>query len=252
MQKINLTAIITTFNEEHNIEDVIKSVEFANEILVVDSFSTDNTTQIAKSMGATVIEHEYINGATQKNWIIPQARNPWIILLDADERITAKLRTEITEILKTDPKESGFWIYRTFHFMGKLIKHSGWQNDKVIRLFKRDLCRYNNLNVHEEIVTEGPVGFLKNKIEHNSYRSMDEYISKINRYASLQAIDYDSRVKRITIYHLVFKPFYRFLKHYIIQAGFMDGFPGFTISVVSAYAVRMRYIKLWMRRKGVN
>ena len=137
MQKINLTAIITTFNEEHNIEDVIKSVAFADEILVVDSYSTDNTTQIARSLGASVIEHEYINGATQKNWIIPQARNPWIILLDADERVPDQLRNEIIEVLKTNPEVAGFWIYRTFHFMGKLIKHSGWKNDKVIRLFKR-------------------------------------------------------------------------------------------------------------------
>lgn len=252
MPKINLTAIITTFNEEHNIAGVLDSVDFADEIIVVDSFSTDKTISIAKSMGVTVIEHEYVNGSSQKNWIIPQAKHPWILLLDADERIPEKLRLEIIDLLNGNPEETGFWIYRTFHFMGKLIKHSGWQNDKVMRLFKRDLCRYNNLNVHEEIVPVGKVGFLKNKIDHNSYRSLDQYIGKINRYATLQAIDYDSRVNRITIYHLLFKPFYRFLKHYIIQGGFLDGFPGFTIAVVSAYAVRMRYIKLWMRRKGIN
>ena len=252
MLKINLTAIITTFNEEHNISGVLDSVDFADEIIVVDSFSTDKTTSIAKSMGVTVVEHEYVNGSTQKNWIIPQAKHPWILLLDADERIPEKLKLEIIDLLNGNPEENGFWIYRTFYFMGKLIKHSGWQNDKVMRLFKRDLCRYINLNVHEEIVPVGKVGFLKNKIDHNSYRSLDQYIEKINRYAALQAIDYDSRVNRITIYHLFFKPFYRFLKHYIIQGGFLDGFPGLTISVVSAYAVRMRYIKLWMRRKGIN
>ncbi len=250
MEKVNLTAIITTFNEEKNIEKVIRSVLFADEIIIVDSFSKDKTIEIAGKFDTSIIQHEYISGSKQKNWIIPQAKNKWILIVDADEMVTPELRSEIIEVLKNDPEEAGFWIYRTFYFMGKLIKHSGWRNDKVMRLFKRDYSRYNNKYVHEELTTDGKVGFLKNKLYHNTYISLDNYIEKLNRYATLQALDYDPIVGRITAYHLIIKPFYRFNKHYIIHAGFLDGFQGFVISIVSAYAVRMRYIKLWLLRKN--
>lgn len=250
MEKIHLTAIITTFNEEHNIEDTIRSVLFADEIIVVDSFSTDKTPELAKKFNINFIQHEYVSGSAQKNWIIPKAKHNWVLILDADERITPELKEEIIEVLKNDPEESGFWIYRTFYFMGKLIRHSGWRNDKVIRLFQRDQSRYNNKYVHEELITDGKVGYLKNKLYHNTYTTLDEYIEKLNRYATLQAMDYDPKVGKINVYHLVLKPFYRFIKHYFIHTGFLDGFPGFVISIISAYAVRMRYIKLWLLRKN--
>jgi hypothetical protein len=134
--------------------------------------------------------------------------------------------------------------------MGKLIRHSGWRNDKVIRLFQKDKSRYNNKYVHEELITDGKAGYLKNKMYHNTYTTLDAYIEKLNRYASLQALDYDPKVGKITLYHLFIKPSYRFIKHYFIHFGFLDGFAGFVIAIVSAYAVRMRYIKLWLLRKN--
>ena len=165
---LKLTAIIPTGNEEHNIVEAIQSVSFADEVMVVDSFSTDKTVELAKPLATKIIQREYQNSASQKNWAIPQAKHDWILLLDADERITAALEQEIKNILSNQPTESGFWIYRQNHFMGKKVRFSGWQDDKVIRLFKRDECRYEDKHVHAEITTQGKIGFLKNKMQHKN------------------------------------------------------------------------------------
>ena len=163
-QEMNkLTAIIPVGNEINNIESVIKSVDFADEILVVDSFSNDGTYEKALELADKVIQREY-TPASQKNWAIPQAKHEWILLIDADERVTPELKKEIIETLKFPDKDNvAYWIGRKNHFMGKEVKFSGWRNDKVIRLFKRDFCKYENKNVHAEIIANGPIGKLNNK-----------------------------------------------------------------------------------------
>lgn len=246
-----LTALIPTGNEIHNIDAVIDSVAFADEILVVDSYSTDGTYERALEKSTRVLRRAFDYFSAQKNWAIPQAQHEWILLLDADERVTSELKSEIQNILKNpDPNIVAYWIGRTNHFMGKRVRHSGWKNDKVIRLFKRDFCSYNNKKVHEEIIAEGEIGYLKQKLYHNTYKSFDAYVEKMNRYAWLQAQDYDNKTKLITPYHIVIKPFWGFFKHYIVQGGFRDGFVGFTIGYMQAYVVFMRYVKLWLLRKG--
>ena len=252
MEKI--TAIIPTGNEEHNIREVLASVSFADEILVVDSLSTDNTIPIAREFTDRIISRKYGYSASQKNWAIPQATHEWILLVDADERVTPELQKEIQDILKSPPTDGtvAFWIYRMNHFMGKRVKYSGWQNDKVIRLFKRDLCIYEDKMVHAEIIADGKVGYLKNKFYHNTYISLDKHVSKLNRYASWQARDYNDKTNRLTPYHFAIKPFWSFFKHYILQMGFRDGTVGFVIASLHAYAVMMRYAKLWLYRRGLR
>lgn len=246
-----LSVIIPVFNEAHTIEAAIRSISFADEIIIVDSYSTDDTLAVAKKFPVKVLQREFDYPASQKNWAIPQATHDWILLLDADERVTPELQKEIKETLKNSPQDiAGFWIYRTNHFMGKHIKYSGLQNDKVIRLFKKADCRYENKMVHEEIKTDGKIGFLKNKISHNTYQSLDDYITKLNRYAYWQAIDYDKKTGKITAFHLLVKPPWRFFKHFIIQQGYRDGVVGFTISFLAGYATALRYIKLWLYRKN--
>lgn len=245
-----LTAIIPVGNEIHNIEEVIASVDFADEILVVDSFSSDGTYEKAQKKATKVIQREFNYPASQKNWAIPQAKYEWILLVDADERVTPELKAEIIEILKNpNPSIVAYWIGRMNHFMGERVHYSGWRNDKVIRLFKRDFCKYEDKYVHEEIIANGNVGTLKNKFYHNTYTTFDNYIEKLNRYAWWQAKDYDKKTGSITPYHLVIKPFWGFFKHYVIQSGFRDGFVGFAIGYLQAYAVFMRYVKLWLLRK---
>lgn len=246
-----LSVIIPTGNEVHNIEAVIASVDFADEILVVDSFSTDGTFEKAQQLATRVIQREYEYSASQKNWAIPQATYEWILLVDADERVTAELKNEILEFLK-NPTDTyvAFWIGRKNHFMGREVKFSGWRNDKVIRLFKRDFCSYEDKKVHAEIKTNGAVGQLKHKLYHNTYTGLNEYMEKMNRYADLQARDYDSKTGRLTPYHFILKPFWGFFKHYIVQSGFRDGVVGLTIAWIQAYVVYMRYAKLWLLRKN--
>ncbi|WP_114491921.1 glycosyltransferase family 2 protein [Candidatus Ulvibacter alkanivorans] len=247
-----LTAIIPVGNEIHNIEAVIASVDFADEILVVDSYTTDGTFEIAEKMATRVVRRTFDYPAAQKNWTIPQAKHEWILLLDADERVTPELKEEVIEVLKNPPTDGtvAYWIGRKNHFMGQRVHYSGWRNDSVIRLFKRDACRYEDKYVHEEIIAKGKVGKLRSKLYHNTYISFDNYIQKMNKYASWQAKDYDKKTGRLTAYHFVIKPFWGFFKHYFVQSGFRDGVVGLTIGYIQGYVVFMRYVKLWLLRKG--
>ncbi|MEH6408496.1 MAG: glycosyltransferase family 2 protein [Leeuwenhoekiella sp.] len=251
MQK--LTAIIPVYNESLNIEEALQSVSFADEIMVVDSYSTDNTLEKAKKYTSLILQHTFDYSSAQKNWAIEQATHEWILIVDADERVTPELKSEIQEILKNPPRDiSGYWIYRNNHFMGQKVKYSGWQNDKVVRLFRKSSCRYNNKMVHEEIETAGKLAFLKHKLYHNTYKNLDDYLSKLKRYAYWQALDYDKTTPRLTFFHFAVKPVWRFFKHYIIQQGFRDGRVGFIISFLQSYALLLRYIKLWLYRKGLE
>ncbi|WP_111309528.1 glycosyltransferase family 2 protein [Confluentibacter sediminis] len=246
-----LTAIIPTGNEIHNIEAVINSVNFADEILVVDSFSNDGTFEIAEKLATKVIRRPFDYPSSQKNWAIPQAKYEWILLVDADERVTPELKAEILDILKSpNPEVIAYWIGRMNHFMGECVHYSGWRNDKVIRLFKRDVCQYEDKHVHEEIIANGTVGKLKNKFYHNTYITFDAYMTKMNRYATWQAKDYDKKTGTLTPYHFIIKPFWGFFKHYILQSGFRDGVVGLTIGYIQGYVIFMRYVKLWLLRKN--
>ena len=247
-----LTAIIPTGNEEHNIVDAIKSVAFADEIMVVDSFSSDKTIELATPLADTILKRKFEYPASQKNWAIPQAKHAWIFLLDADERVTYKLKKEVQHILKNGAKISGFWIKRENYFMGKRVYFSGWRGDKVIRLFKRDECKYEDKYVHEEIISNGKIGILKSKLIHNTFKSKEAYLQKLERYAKWQAKDYDKKIGRITLFHTLIKPAFRFIKHYILQLGILDGLVGFTIASYQAKGVKMRYqyLKEYRNAKG--
>lgn len=251
---IKITAIVPTFNEEHNIEEVLKSVSFADELMVVDSFSTDKTVELAKKYTNFIIQREYNYSASQKNWAIPQANNEWILLIDADERVPYALKSEIIEKLKNNNLDNvdAFWIKRENYFMGKRIRFSGKRNDKVIRLFRKSRCKYEDKYVHANIETTGNIKFLKNKFTHNTYVSFDNYIEKLNRYSKLQARDYDKITGNLTLYHFALKPMWSFFKHYIYQGGFRDGLPGLVISYLYGYSVFTRYVKLWLLRKDMS
>ena len=153
-----LSVIIPVGNEIHNIKDVIESIDFADEILVVDSFSDDGTFEQANKLPVKVIRRKYDYAASQKNWAIPQAKYDWILIIDADERVSTELKSEIIQILKLpENKIAAYWIGRENYFMGKKVNYSGWQNDGVYRLFKKKLCKYENKYVHERLIIKGKV-----------------------------------------------------------------------------------------------
>lgn len=246
-----VTAIIPCKNEAHNIEAVLQSVSWCNEIMVVDSFSTDNTVELAKKYTSRIIESEYINSASQKNRAIPLAQNEWIFLVDADERVTPELKAEIQKILSADSiKYDAFWIYRKNFFLEQEIKHSGWQRDKVVRLFKRDCCRYEEKEVHAEVVATGKVGKLENKLVHNTYKDIFHYLEKWDRYSTWSANEAAKKMVKPNFFHFIIKPCFRFFKHYIIDLGFLDGYAGLIICSLAAKGVFMRYVKLYAMQKG--
>ena len=244
MQKV--TAIIPTFNEAHHIVDALASVTWADEVLVVDSFSTDKTTELAVAAGAKVIQREYDGPATQKNWAIPQAAHEWVFILDADERVELRLAEEIQGILaQPNTAEEAFWIRRRNFFMGKEVRYSGWQRDKVVRLIRRDSCRYKNVRVHEEIdLTGKKTGALKGRLIHYTYKDIHHYLEKWDRYTTWAAEQKVGKTVRPYFLHLGVKPAFRFFKNYFLDLGFLDGKVGFIICRLSAMAVFMRYIKI--------
>lgn len=244
MDRVKVTAIVTTFNEELCLDRCLKSVAWVDEILVVDSFSTDSTLQIIKKYSERVFQREYKNAADQKNWIIPQASHPWIVLLDADEFLTDELTSEIIHVLQ-NPKHDAYWIKRQNYFMDKRVRFSGWQGDRVIRLFKRDLCRYEAKSVHAEIQTTGSVGKLVSPMSHYPFRDVKHFTSKIDQYTTWAAQDRLPLSSKITYFHLFVKPAFRFVQFFVFRLGFLDGKHGYAIASFAAYSVYLRSVKLW-------
>ena len=248
-----LTAIIPTFNEEENIQRAIDSVDFADEILVIDSFSTDKTLEIvAKYPRIRLIQRVFDNFSNQKNFAILQAKYNWIFLLDADEEVTDNLKQELkNKIIKPD-NFKGFYVYRNFFFRNKKINFSGWQRDKVIRLFKKDDNIYQG-KVHEKIQSKGEIGFLKEKLNHYSYKNKEQYKAKLLKYAKLQAEEILDKQSYVTPFHIIIKPSIRFLIHYFIKLGILDGKSGLIMSYLSAYGVFERYRELKkLKRNNLN
>ena len=244
-----ISGIITTYNEEDNISEALDSIAWLDELIVVDSYSEDKTVELAESKGAKVLFRKYDNPANQKNWVIPQAKYKWILLLDADERCSEELKEEVLNTAENTDMDA-FWIPRKNFFMGKHVRFSGWQGDKVIRLFKRDECRYNDNWVHEEIETIGEVGRLQSKLIHNTYKNVAHYKEKMERYSDYAVQDLRKKHSKVTAFHLLIKPFARFIKHYFLKLGILDGKVGFVISWLSAKSVFMKYKKLQLFLKG--
>ncbi|UCD84700.1 MAG: glycosyltransferase family 2 protein [Deltaproteobacteria bacterium] len=243
-----LTVIVPTYNEEANIRDCLEGVKWADELIVVDSFSTDGTREIAREYTDKVREHEYINSATQKNWIIPQATYDWILIVDADERVTQELKEEILALLRDGPRFDGYYIRRLNHFLDKPIRHCGWERDKVLRLFRKGKGQYLNKWVHADIVIKGRVGQLKNPLLHYTFRSFDQYFEKFHRYSTWGAMELDKQGKVGRWYHILFNPPFRFFKMFVLQKGFLDGYRGLIVCFMSSFSVFLKYAKLWELR----
>lgn len=239
-----ISAIIPTLNEEKNIEEAIATLDFADEIIVIDSFSNDATVELAKKNGAKVIQRKFDDFSSQKNYAISKAENEWIFILDADERPSDDLREEIINTTKNKPASDAYWIYRQNYFAGKRIRYSGWQNDKVMRLFDRRNAKYDGRLVHEEIKNEGRSSHLKGKLLH--YSCENEYIfkKKILRYSRLKAKELFKEKVKPNLYHYYIKPAYRFIYHYILKFGFLDGKIGLTIASINASGTANRYKEL--------
>jgi len=252
-----LTVIIPCFNEEKNIEACLKSVIWADEILVVDSFSTDATLDIARRYTDRILQHEYLYSAAQKNWAIPQAGHDWVLIVDADERVTPGLRDEIMNLLGSAPSMDGYWIRRKNFLFGREVRHSGWGTDSVLRLFRKDRGRYRDKRVHAEVAID-PAGTLISSFEHHSVSSITDWVGKINRYSSWKARDKHEGGMAVPVLHLFVRPPARFFKDFVLRLGILDGWRGFLIAGLSAFAefvmaakvVQLRFEKEGSSRQG--
>lgn len=249
-----LTALIPAGNEERHIAECIASVRWADEVLVVvDSAATDRTKEIAEQLADRVLVHEYKNSAAQKNWAIPQAAHEWILVVDADERVTPELRADIERVLAADGPADGYRIHRTNHFAGQRIVGCGWQRDDVLRLFRRDRGRYEEKNVHADVLFTGEarVEHLSGKFLHYTFESFEQYLKKHSRYAGWAGEDRTLRTRHVTLRHLAGRPLWRFFRQYIMYGGFRDGIAGFIICWMAAHSVFLKYAHVWeKKRKG--
>ena len=242
-----LTVIIPCKNERKNIRPCVASAKcVADEVLVADSGSTDGTLDIVREMGGCrIVEREYINSGNFKNWAIPQARHPWVMILDADERISETLAAEIQKLLE-NPAKDGYHVYRANFFLGHRIRHAGWGSDKVMRLFRRDLGRYVGESDHAEVtVSTGRVGHLRARLEHFTYWTYDQYFQKFQRYTVQGAQNKHAAGKRASFLRMALSPPLRFLHCYFIRLGFLDGLAGLQISALTGMSSFAKQIRLW-------
>jgi len=246
-----LTIIVLTKNEEHNVRQCLDTATWADELIVCDSYSVDRTPHIALDYTPNVVQHEYTHYAAQQNWIIPQASSEWVLVLDADERIPPELRDAVQRALQQGDRYDGFRILRMTHFLGKLIRHCGWDRDYTNRLFRRDKGRYQDREVHADCEVSGRLGTINQYFIHYTDRDLRNYFEKLDRYSSLSAADMFRRGVTARWWHLLLKPPARFLKMFALKRGLLDGFHGFLVCGLAAVSVFARYAKLWeMNRRG--
>ncbi|MFY7756838.1 MAG: glycosyltransferase family 2 protein [Flavobacterium stagni] len=242
-----LTVIIPAYNEIHYLEDAVRSVAFAQQIIVIDSFSTDGTFELAQSLGCTVLQRQFDNFSNQKNAAIALATGDWILFVDADERVTPKLKLEILSTLE-NPKHAGYKINFPHYFMNRFLYH---KVDRVTRLVKNDGVHFTG-DVHEKLQVNGTIGQLQHFMIHYTYKGLFHALSKKNSYAWFQAGMSRDKGKKATIWHLLFKPLYRFFSSYILKKGFLDGIPGLALASVNAYGVFSRYVKLLLLEREMK
>ncbi|SHG44396.1 glycosyltransferase family 2 protein [Winogradskyella jejuensis] len=247
-----ISALAITYNEESRIERYIKSLSFADEIIIVDGFSTDKTADIAKQYDVKFVQREFDNFSNQRNYAISLAKHNWVVFFDLDETISEELAKEIQQSVKNNTDVNAYKVKRNFHFMGKRIKYSGFQNDAVVRVFKKDTCKYNGKLVHETLEVDGKIGLLKAKSNHFSYKGIDAYNEKLTQYSRYQAEMLFKKNLRPNLYHFLVRPWYRFFHQYIIKLGILDGKEGFILAYCSAFAVFKRYIQLWTMYRNID
>lgn len=240
--KNKISVSIITGNEEDNIRECLDSVKWADEIIVVDSESTDKTVEIAKEFTDRIFVRNWEGYANQKKYAMEQAANDWVLSLDADERISTLLADEIQN--KDLSNYSGYEIHRENYFIGKKISGCGWGSDYQLRLFQKSKTKMTDRLVHEGFQVDGKIGRLANSMLHFSYRNLDDGIAKINNYSSLEAKEKFSR-KKITKTRIILTPFVAFLQHYFVRKGYKDGYHGLMISMMHAITKLQVYMKIW-------
>lgn len=245
-RKNKLTALVITYNEMGYIEKCLESIRFADEIVVVDSFSTDGTYEYLQACeNVRVLQHTFENFTLQKTYALEMASHDWVLFLDADEVVPEALQHEIERTLETDPGHVAFWCYRQFMFENTPLRYSGWQTDKNYRLFRRSKVRFSEKKiVHETLELSGSSGILNEKLIHYCYKNYNAYRSKMLHYGRLKAREDFYRQKGFNYMLMLAKPLWKFVNHYFLRLGFLDGRKGIIICYLNALGDLERYREL--------
>jgi glycosyltransferase involved in cell wall biosynthesis len=248
-----LSVVVITFNEEANIGRCIDSVlQVADEVIVLDSLSTDRTSAIAAAMGAKVHQQPFAGYIEQKNKALDLASFTLVLCLDADEAIDERLVDAILDI-KRSPRALGYTMNRCTNYCGRFIRHGSWYPDRKLRLFDKTRARWTGINPHDRVgfLSGGAVAHLKGDILHYSYRSLEEHILQNNRFSTISAEAYLARGKKANWLNMTLNPTWAFFQGYVLRAGFLDGFLGFVIAVNVAHMTFMKYYKLYALQRGI-
>jgi glycosyltransferase involved in cell wall biosynthesis len=245
-----LSVVLITRNEAPRVRRCLESVRWADEIIVVDQHSQDDTAAICRACGATVLSREMTGGfGEQKNFAIAQASRPWILSLDADEVVTEELRQAILRTIAVPSQYVGYRMPRLTNYLGRFIRHCGWYPSPVLRLFLKGAGRFTDALVHEEVVVEGPVGTLDGDLLHYSYDCLSDHVRKLDLYTSYDARMLARRQVRLTPltapWYLLAKPLAVFARKYLLQRGFREGRHGLVLSAMAAFVTFCNYAKLW-------
>jgi len=241
---MKISTVIITYNEEDRFEPTLKSCfEISDEIVVIDSFSTDKTLEIAKKYKAKIFQNKFIDYGSQKNIALIKAKNDWVLNLDADERVSKELKENIIKLKqKHEMNADGFLINRKTFYMGKWIKHSGWYPDTKLRLFRKSKSRWQG-RIHERLNLNGEIQKIDGDILHFTYRNITDHIKRINRYSKMQAEDIVRKKTKFIYLRLFLLPPITFIRFYFWKLGILDGFPGIVIAMVSSWGTAMKYMK---------
>jgi len=251
---MGISVIIITQNEAHNIRDCLKTVAWADEIIVIDAESTDGTRELCREFTHRIFVRAWSGFADQKQFALDHASQSWVLSIDADERISDELAQEIKSITTSSPECDGYRIPRLSTFLGKPIYHGGWYPGYQVRLFRRDKCSLSTSRVHEGFIVQGSVGALKNHMMHYTHATLEESLARLNRYSSLEALDRFERLcgKKIHWWELLAHPFAEFCRKFIAKSGWRDGMHGFLMATVSAMVKLSLYAKIWEMQKDGN
>lgn len=242
--KLPISLVIITFNEEAHIERCIRSAPFVDDVVVVDSFSTDRTVEIAKGLNARVFSEKWKGFGPQKAFAADQAKNAWILSLDADEALSPELAAEIvSEFSRLDP-EAGYLVPRRSFFLGRWINHGGWYPDFQLRMFNKSKSQWNSAGLHEKVEVKRQLKF-RQDLQHWVFDDLSDQVRTNDRYSGLGAMSLAEKGRPFSYFHLLTKPLTKFVETYFFKAGFMDGLPGFMISISAAYSVFLKWAKLW-------
>jgi glycosyltransferase involved in cell wall biosynthesis len=240
-----LTVTIITRNESANLADALESVRWADEVVVVDAESTDDTTAIARRFTDRVLVRAWPGYVAQKNYAAEQACHDWVLSLDADERVSPALAEEIRARLAVPPDEAGFRVRRASFYLGRWLRSTDWYPDYQLRLYDRRRARWAGQYVHESVTPDGPVGTLRGELLHHPYRDISHHLQTIDRYTTLAARQAAEQGRHASALDVLVRPVLAFLRNYVVRLGFRDGGVGLVVSLLNSHYVLLKFAKLW-------